>query len=386
MSSGNVGWYTANSNYGNENTEMSICMYQVGSTGPMSIGGWDTHSWSVTVPDSETMYGCNWTSSSYVSVTYGWMAAEIDNSLVDGAYYDQSNTTATNGATSTRHWAAGAAWWFYNTSSLYSAAVADMAHPSNTTGGTTCPNNGYPTINLTADVPSGSTQSATMGRQATAAAPRGSGSGTVTVHKEGPASESQSATCPSGYELLHAESAHIASSVKDTFVAPDPHMTRIGARTVASPGARGNNLLQLICSDRSRDLRHLRSTVLGTAGAEDVTTDLSRATMFGGIGADTARVGQKSTAFGGKGDDRLVVTHPGGVAVGGPGQDVLKATTAGDSLLEGGYGKDVFKGAAGATRINAVDGQADIIICRSSQNRVLADPIDIIEGPCSVVK
>jgi hypothetical protein len=56
------------------------------------------------------------------------------------------------------------------------------------------------------------------------------------------------------------------------------------------------------------------------------------------------------------------------------------------AVLEGGTGKDEFRGSTGRTFINARDGRpGDRITCLSSMNKVLADAGDVISGPCTVL-
>lgn len=96
--------------------------------------------------------------------------------------------------------------------------------------------------------------------------------------------------------------------------------------------------------------------------------------------------GDHSVAWGGFGNDRMVIAGTDSVAAGGPGRDRLLAMGSTRMLLIGGQGRDVLIGGTGRTSINAADGKGDDrIICRSSSNRVRMDPGDRMTGPCTMV-
>jgi Ca2+-binding RTX toxin-like protein len=112
-----------------------------------------------------------------------------------------------------------------------------------------------------------------------------------------------------------------------------------------------------------------------------------------GPGADTLVLrAKRSTAFGSPGRDQITVRAARSAADGGMGKDSLLSLTtkpgrdgrrSGGAMLIGGPGRDLLIGGRGPDRINAADGApGDVVLCRGTRNRVLADPGDTVRGQC----
>ena len=375
------GWYSTQVRQGAEDpVPGAFCMYAVGSQ-TINIGALDTILWQLTVNDAQMQFGCYWRSSTDVSVSYGWQSAEYDNSQTDGATYDMSSTTATNWALDGEGWAAGAVFWLYETSSWdQPLASQDMVAPSNTSGGTTCGASGAPTIDLSASPQSGYPTVHPTDRASFT--PQSAGQ-LQTMQVVGPADESQVASCPTGYDLVHAEAFHLSSTARDAAVAGDPRVSGDRAQTVPQAGTPGETVLQIACSPAGAAIHGARSMIFGSASHDRFTNALEGVSTLGGKGPDTLHVGLRAAGFGGSGRDTLIVKGAGGSALGGSGRDFIRAVTTGRSLINGGYGEDVLQGALGPTRINSQDGQHDTVVCLSRSNIVLADSIDTLIGPCT---
>ncbi len=156
-----------------------------------------------------------------------------------------------------------------------------------------------------------------------------------------------------------------------------------------SKALRGHRVtLQLSCRDKSAKLFRGRHLVLGTRRADTVKTRRRSSGVLGGPGADRLTVaGRGGFAYGGLQGDRIRVKGGNGIAIGGPGSDRLRATARRRMMLIGGQGADKLVGGRGQTYINAFDGTGrDLVICRGSGNRVLADSGDRVRGRCGLVR
>ncbi len=106
--------------------------------------------------------------------------------------------------------------------------------------------------------------------------------------------------------------------------------------------------------------------------------------IFGGLGRDSLTVSkERGVANGGLGNDRIVLKQKG-VGIGGAGADVIRSATADRTLLIGGAGRDRFI-AAGAARVDARDGERDVVICHGTRVQVKADRQDLLRGACEKV-
>ncbi len=101
--------------------------------------------------------------------------------------------------------------------------------------------------------------------------------------------------------------------------------------------------------------------------------------------------------FGGRGDDVLTLTPPGGVGLGEEGSDILTGDTGPDALTGGsGFdliaaagGNDVLRGGAGVDGLNAgpgddlledADGRGEVLDCGQGTDTVIADRRDVLLG------
>lgn len=87
---------------------------------------------------------------------------------------------------------------------------------------------------------------------------------------------------------------------------------------------------------------------------------------------------------GGGGDDVLLGLGGPDTLMGGAGDDRLDGGT-GNDYLDGGKGRDRLAGGGGSDTIVAADGAIDQISCGAGNDRVLADPTDVISPDCEVV-
>ncbi|MGH3103676.1 MAG: calcium-binding protein [Gaiellaceae bacterium] len=114
----------------------------------------------------------------------------------------------------------------------------------------------------------------------------------------------------------------------------------------------------------------LLSVIVGSPSAATPTTitGTSRADVLrGSKGPDVIRgLAGADRLFGYGGNDRLEGGSGGDVLVGGPGRDVLR-------------------GGAGNDRINARDGERDLISCGLGRDTVLKDVVDVLDRDCPPV-
>lgn len=378
-----TGWYTSYSSGDNIDTDVSACIYVNGS-GQMNIGGWATHTWSQTVGGTNVQFGCYWTNSPSLEVTYGWMLEEVDTNLVDGEYVSFSNTTATNWDVHTKQWAAGAGWWFPDTTTLDPNVIAAMQPPANDVGGCDAASNGMPSIALTATPPGPVGTYSARAQSTLLRAARVSDFYSITV--TGLARKPLTARCSPGADLIEAEGAYMPKSSADRGYAPAPIVRGSRATLPATSGLPGYNHFTVMCYRTNAHLVRLAATVIGTIHADTWKGGATGVTVLAGQGGDRVRVRGASVALGGVGRDALQVAGRDAVVDGGMGADHLKATAAARTLLIGGPGRDTFIGSSGKTYINAADGEQDTVRCQSARNRVIADPQDVLMGPCTVVK
>ena len=196
-------------------------------------------------------------------------------------------------------------------------------------------------------------------------------------------SKALSISCPDGYFPLDVSAA---TPGPDTDFGISYGAS--GAKVTSPPGNVGYRMTaQAICRVEAATAVVTGPSALGTRGPDTLVTKVPSTVAFGGPGRDRIAVtGSRSVAWGGVGHDRVAVKGTDSVGDGGPGRDRLIALGSARSLLIGGRGPDMLVGGPGATYINAMDGSAgDRVRCRSAKNRVLADPGDILTGPCEVL-
>ena len=197
----------------------------------------------------------------------------------------------------------------------------------------------------------------------------------VTVRGKG----SLDVECPEGYALQLASVSSRTRAYGPTDLTRDHN--RVFAEADGSPSA-----LQLVCRQSRLDMR-----IIGKRGYGSTRDDIMGTTMAGslftaGLGNDRV-ISRHARSFldGGGGSDNVRL-YSSGVGSGSFGADRLWADGNG-ALLIGGRGRDTFTTGAGRAYVNAVDGRGgDTVTCGSAKTRVLADPGDILAGPCTLVR
>lgn len=182
--------------------------------------------------------------------------------------------------------------------------------------------------------------------------------------------------CPAGSVLLHAESNAASSSRTLAYGSRGVQFKR----GVIPKGRMAT--VQVTCRHDAKSPLTKGRAGFGTAKADRMSTGARRGVVFGGPGADRLVVNRKGgIAQGGLGHDRIVVRAASGVAAGGPGNDVIRVKAAKRTLVIGGPGRDRIV-AGGKARVNAKDGARDVVVCKGSKVRVMADRQDRLVGPC----
>jgi Ca2+-binding RTX toxin-like protein len=122
----------------------------------------------------------------------------------------------------------------------------------------------------------------------------------------------------------------------------------------------------------------------GSVGEKDNVLDDVEA-VIGGSGPDvlTGEDGANALA-GGAGADHLSGLGGDDSLSGGTGADVL-AGGSGDEVITGGPSPDQITGGSGDDAINAKDGAKDAIDCGTGDDRVTADPSDVVSSNCEHV-
>jgi len=88
--------------------------------------------------------------------------------------------------------------------------------------------------------------------------------------------------------------------------------------------------------------------------------------------------GSSMYAEGGPGNDFLRAGRPGAILEGGAGRD--RIIGGGSDLIRGGPGKDLVRARQGSDEIGVVDGVKDRVLCGAGNDKVNADPIDLLKG------
>jgi hypothetical protein len=111
-----------------------------------------------------------------------------------------------------------------------------------------------------------------------------------------------------------------------------------------------------------------------------------RATRLWGLGGDDRLAGSQTRAsclIGGRGDDRLLLDHGGGVAFGNAGRDLVVGSPLGDVVKPGG-GLDGVSASGGDDKITVRDRAPEVVDCGEGDDIVKADRIDVLIGCESV--
>jgi hypothetical protein len=184
----------------------------------------------------------------------------------------------------------------------------------------------------------------------------------------------QAVDCPSGYSPLHAE---LWGGDTDR----DLRHNGRGVELKRSLAGGKRIEVQLTCRKDGKGVLNAGRVVLGSVRADKLATGRNGALLFGGPGADSLTISRRGGVVnGGLGADRILVRQPG-VVLGGAGADTIRSTTRGRALLVGGAGGDRIV-AGGRARIDARDGQRDVVVCRGGKVQVKADRSDILRGAC----
>lgn len=185
------------------------------------------------------------------------------------------------------------------------------------------------------------------------------------------------AECPEGYAL------QLASVSSRTRAYGPADLTRDHNRVLVDADGAPSNL-QLTCRQSWLEMRIFGTRGYGSTKADVMTTRAARSAFTAGFGNDRlASRHARAYLDGGGGSDDVRLTSSG-VGSGSFGADRLHAEGDG-ALLIGGLGRDTFSTGAGRVYVNARDGRGDdVVTCGSSRTKVLADPGDVLNGPCSV--
>lgn len=183
------------------------------------------------------------------------------------------------------------------------------------------------------------------------------------------------AKCPTGHRPLNAElwggSSH--------------HLLRygkFGVRLKAGAIRKGRRAgIQLTCRKGGKNLSNRGRLGLGTPKNDYMRTKARGATLFGGVSDDALVVRHRNGVANGGYHDDLITLRNAGVAIGGPGDDMLRSLSRKRTLLIGGRGEDLIA-ASGRAWIDVRDGQADRVVCRGKKVRVKADRRDRLRGAC----
>ncbi|MGI9197517.1 MAG: hypothetical protein ACR2KE_08675 [Candidatus Nanopelagicales bacterium] len=192
-----------------------------------------------------------------------------------------------------------------------------------------------------------------------------------------------SASCPTGTGLY-------------TFATSAPHASYGPGDYALSPNGRGISLkakgsvptrMQVTCRPVGSPMAIRGTLGRGSVKADRMVATLAGSIFTGGPGGDTmTSKGMRTALDGGLGADSLTVRGPGSSANGGFGRDYLVADADG-VLLYGAQGRDTFRTGDAKVLVNARDGRGgDTVICGSSATRVAADPGDVIQGPCTLLR
>ncbi len=380
-----------------------ICAGAVRS-GMMSIGGGKVHSYTLGEPTGHMppRHICYWRSSGAI-----WPSV--------GSTGRSTTITALNTASHTRHWAWGVE---YETTEFFSddsgalgfgshecASQEGCVSDSLSTGG--CPvGDGMVLYSLltgasTVYMPTERTpfESALPVADATPAAP------TVGA-REAAARAAEDArltlvggrsnhagirhlSCPSGTDMLHADTAIVGAQrgveVEEPLV---DHTLRRATFTITSipPGAHVR--YQVVCRE-SGAATHVSTGghIHGSTRGETHRTTRAGHHIFAGGGDDTAHATHPNAHIvGGTGNDTIFIRANHVQVMGGPGNDRIESFAPGASHMEGNAGNDTLVSHRGRTTINSQDGSpGDTVICdRGSKAIVFIDYGDTVRGPCKV--
>lgn len=160
---------------------------------------------------------------------------------------------------------------------------------------------------------------------------------------------------------------------------------KAGVSVKRDAASRGTKVaVQLACRKNGPSYL-IKEAGFGSRGADKLQAKGSRKLVLGGPGNDRLRVSRRhGVALGGLGDDRIYIHSDRGIAVGGPGNDVIHSSAAKPTLIVGGPGRDRLVG-AGRARINAVDGQRDVVVCKGGEVHARVDARDRVVGSCNRV-
>lgn len=201
------------------------------------------------------------------------------------------------------------------------------------------------------------------------------------------------ARCPSGSLALNAE----VGSPTAALDSGDLAWSRRGAALDAPGLRRGTDVaLQVVCREIGERPATVGSMAWGTEKSDKMRVGKGQTTLTGLSGDRVELRGKRSAAFTSLGADRIEIRAARAVASAGPGRDTIISRTknpatatgnaAGGSMIIPGPGKDYVVAGNGPDRVNLRDGEpGDRVECRTKRTKVLADPGDIIVGPCRVI-
>jgi len=365
-------------------------------SGMYSIGRGKTHSYSLGVTSSsmKARHICYWKSSGGV-----WVDLSTGSSIT---------VTGTNQANATRHWAWGVGFesgHLGNTSGWGDGCVSHTGCVSLSDTGGGCPADDAPIAlyNLATGVYTSSErtpfESALPVADATPVAPavgaREAAARTAedarltVVDGRSDVAGTRHLSCPSGTDMLHADTAIVGAKrgveVDEPFV---HHTLRRATFTITSVPAGAHVRYQVVC--RAEGAPTQASTgghIHGSTRGETHRTTQAGHHIFAGGGHDTVHATHPDAHIvGGTGNDTIIIRANRVQAMGGPGNDRIESFAPGASHMEGNSGNDTLVSHRGRTTINSQDGSpGDTVICdQGSKAIVFIDKGDTVRGACKV--
>ena len=196
-------------------------------------------------------------------------------------------------------------------------------------------------------------------------------------------------SCPSGTDMLHADTAIVGAQRGVEVEEPLVHHTLRRATftiTAVPPGAHVR--YQVVC--RAAGAPTQASTgghIHGSTRGETHRTTQAGHHIFAGGGHDTVHATHPNAhILGGTGNDTIFIRANRVVVMGGPGNDRIESFAPGASHMEGNSGNDTLVSHRGRTTINSQDGSpGDTVICdQGSKAVVFIDKGDTVRGACKV--
>ena len=196
-------------------------------------------------------------------------------------------------------------------------------------------------------------------------------------------------SCPSGTDMLHADTAIVGAQrgveVEEPFV---DHTLRRATFTITAVPPGAHVRYQVVCRVEGA-ATHVSTGghIHGSARGETHRTTQAGHHIFAGGGHDTVHATHPNAHIvGGTGNDTIIIRANRVQVMGGPGNDRIESFAPGASHMEGNSGNDTLVSHRGRTTINSQDGSpGDTVICdQGSKAVVFIDKGDTVRGACKV--